>query len=96
MVSSCHDLWGCGAHPQMRGCDYPSLLVRIHAEQGSNLGALLYAFQLEQNGVVGFATVADVAGVYDHVHHVVVDLIPVINNKKINYLLNRYTIFMYI
>ena len=80
----------------MRGCDYPSLLVRIHAEQGSNLGALLYAFQLEQNGVVGFATVADVAGVYDHVHHVVVDLIPVINNKKINYLLNRYTIFMYI
>lgn len=75
MVSSCHDLWGCGAHPQMRGCDYPRLLGRIHAEQGSNLGALLYAFQLEQNGVVGFATVADVAGVYDHVHHVVVDLI---------------------
>jgi len=75
MVSSCHDLWGCGAHPQMRGCGYPRLLVRIHAEQGSNLGALLYAFQLEQNGVVGFATVADVAGVYDHVHHVVVDLI---------------------
>lgn len=82
MVSSCHDLWGCGAHPQMRVCGYPRLLVRIHAEQGSNLGALLYAFQLEQNGVVGFATVADVAGVYDHVHHVVVDLIPVINNKK--------------
>merc|ERR550534_1797035 len=55
----------------MRGCGYPRLLARIHAEQGSNLGALLYAFQLEQNGVVGFATVADVAGVYDHVHHVV-------------------------
>ena len=83
MVSSCHDLWGCGAHPQMRGCGYPRLLVRIHAEQGSNLGALLYAFQLEQNGVAGFAAVADVAGVYDHVHHVVVDLIPVINKKKI-------------
>ena len=82
MVSSCHDLWVCGAHPQMRGCGYPRLLVRIHAEQGSNLGALLYAFQLEQNGVVGFATVADVAGVYDHVHHVVVDLIPAKNNKK--------------
>jgi len=75
MVSSCHDLWGYGAHPQMRGCGYPRLLGRIHAEQGSNLGALLYAFQLEQNGAVGFATVADVAGVYDHVHHVVVDLI---------------------
>jgi len=74
-VNSCHDLWVCGAHPLMRGCGYPRLLVRIHAEQGSNLGALLYAFQLEQNGVVGFATVADVAGVYDHVHHVVVDLI---------------------
>lgn len=59
----------------MRGCDYPRLLARIHAEQGSNLGALLYAFQLEQNGVAGFAAVADVAGVYDHVHHVVVDLI---------------------
>ena len=82
MVSSCHDLWGCGAHPQMRGCGYPRLLVRIHAEQGSNLGALLYAFQLEQNGAVGFATVADVAGVYDHVHHVVVDLIPAKNNIK--------------
>jgi hypothetical protein len=92
MVNSCHDLWGCGAHPLMRGCDYPRLLVRIHAEQGSNLGALLYAFQLEQNGVVGFATVADVAGVYDH--HVVVDLIPVINNKKINYyLLHRFIPF---
>ena len=45
----------------MRGYhDYPHL-VRIHAEQGSNLGVLLCAFQPEQSGVAGFVVVVAVA-----------------------------------
>jgi len=45
----------------MRGYhDYPHL-VRIHAEQGSNLGVLLCAFQPEQSGVAGFVVVVAAA-----------------------------------
>ena len=65
----------------MRGYhDYPHL-VRIHAEQGSNLGVLLCAFQPEEIGVADFVIAAVVADEYV-LFAVVVGLRPV-KKKKI-------------
>ncbi len=79
MVNSCHDWWACGALPPKRGCRRDSHLGRIHAEQESNLGVLLCAFQPEQNDAVDFVVVvAAVAAVvaYAYVLFVVVVLRP--------------------
>ena len=65
----------------MRGFhDYPHL-VRIRAEQESNLGVLLCAFQPEEIGVADFVIVAVVADEYV-LFAVVVGLRPVKNLKK--------------
>ena len=82
MVNSCHDWWACGALPPKRGCRRDSHLGRIHAEQESNLGVLLCAFQPEEIGVADFVIVAVVADEYV-LFAVVVGLRPVKNKKNL-------------